>query len=216
MAMVLSLRWADVAAPDASSASRLPLSLPEALGPLVRSASMAFTIRPFAACLAAFEALEPPRSKAKKPRPVQKQEATHYASTGAWSRQDLSKFPKSGPPESLHQLADLEHSGIEALEDGPAFVAWANFGNAVGTWNAVDNEGSWQCAPGEWIIALAELGRDDDDDGDTLDVAFACWRVEDGYAVMITGYGGAKARIPAVSGIPWPEAFNEARLWYGE
>lgn len=177
---------------------------------------MSFPIRPFAASLAAFEALEPPKSKAKKPRPVTKQDATHYASQGAWSRKDLSKFPRSGPQESLHQLADLEQSGIEGLDDGPTFVQWAHFGNAVGTWNAVDNEGSWQCSPGEWIIALCELGRDDQDDGDTLDVAFACWRVEDGYAVMITAWDDAKARIPLVSGIPWPDEFKESRLWYGE
>lgn len=177
---------------------------------------MAFMLRPFAACLATFEALEPTKkSKAKKPRSVQKQEGTHYASSGAWSRADLSKFPRSGPPESLHHFADLEHSGIDGLDDGPTFVRWANFGNAVGTWNAVDEEGAWQCAPGEWLIALAELGRDDNDYGDTLDVAFACWRVEDGYAVMITPYRD-RARIAEVSGIPWPDALREARLWYGE
>ncbi|MDC0716162.1 hypothetical protein [Nannocystis bainbridge] len=177
---------------------------------------MSFVVRPFAACLAAFEALEPLKTRAKKHRPVTRQDAAHYASSGAWSRHDLSKFPKSGPQESLHQFADLEFSGITELDDGPRFVQWANFGNAVGTWNAVDDDGSWQCVPGAWIVALCELGRDDDDFGNTLDVAFACWRVEDGYAVMITPYGGAATRIPAVSGIPWPEAFKESRLWYGE
>lgn len=176
---------------------------------------MPFTLRPFAACLAAFEVLQPVKSKAKKPRPLTKQDATHYASSAAWSRHDLSKFPGSGPLESLHRFEDLGHSGIEGLDDGPQFVRWAHFGNAVGTWNAVDEEGSWQCDPGAWIVALCELGRDDGD-GDTLDVAFACWRVEDGYAAMVTPYSEAKTRIAAVSGIPWPETFKEARLWYGE
>ncbi|WAS90558.1 hypothetical protein [Nannocystis punicea] len=71
----------------------------------------------------------------------------------------------------------------------------------------------WQCTAGEWIVALCELGRDDEDFGNTLDVAFA-W--EDGHAVMITPYRGAATRIPAVSGIPWPEKLEASRRWYGE
>lgn len=175
----------------------------------------ALTLRPLATCLAAFEALPPHKSKAKKPRPVTRQDATHYASTGAWSRHDLSKFPSAGPLESLHRFEPARLSDIERLDDGPAFIRWANFGNAVGAWNAVDEEGRWQCEPGSWILALCELGRDDGD-GDTTDVAFACWRVEEGYAAMITPYSDAEARITAVSGIAWPETFHEARLWYGE
>ncbi len=179
---------------------------------------MPFSIRPFAECLAAFEALEP-RKKTKKPGPVTKQDATHYDSTGAWSRHDLSTFPSRGPLESLHRFEGLRDTGIGPLDDGPKLVQWANFGNAVGTWNAYDEEGRWQCDPGAWVVALCELGRNGDD-GYTIDVAFACWRVEDGYAVMITPwkppYSDVMTRIVAVSGIAWPETFTEARLWYGE
>ena len=126
-------------------------------------------------------------------------------------------WPKRPPIESLHLLSRIEDG---ALEDGAQFVSRANFGNAVGTWNAPDPSGAYAAKPGEWIIVQADLGRheDDDDDDDTVAVTFACWKVSDGYAVAITPMAQASVRVPIISGIPWPadDDWKQQALWYGE
>jgi hypothetical protein len=179
-------------------------------------------LRSFTACREAMLAHRPeakPKktTKSKKaPREFTKQDPVHYASTEAWAWDDLSAWPKSPPINSIHLLPKLD--GAEGLDDPEAFMARANFGNAVGTWNTRDEEASWACEPGQWLIIRAELVREEDE-GDGVALAFACWKVEEGFAVAIVDYGKAPAWLPSIMGLDaWPAqgSWKEASVWYGE
>ena len=160
-----------------------------------------------------------PRKTKKAPREFSKQEPVHYAATESWAWEDLSAWPKSPPIDSIHLLPKDDGSGW--LDDPESFMSNANFGNAVGTWNARDREGNWAGEPGQWMIIQAELAREEDEeDGrDGVAVTFAGWKVEEGLAVAVLDYGKAKEWLPRIMGLDaWPAqgAWKEASVWYGE
>lgn len=189
------------------------------------------TTTTFAAAVRALSELGPitvgqPKKKKKtdKPAELTKQASERASVKEAWAWGNLADWPRNPPLESLFLLKDAP-SGFGDDEDNPAsgkaFVSGSNFGNAIGTWNARDEEGRWACEPGEWILALADLARggdEDGEDGEGVGVAFACWKVAEGYAVAITRYGAASKRLPAILGMAWPggDAWKTASLWYGE
>jgi hypothetical protein len=167
-----------------------------------------FPIRPFADCVAAFRAVAPSKLK--------KQASPHYAGTEAWAWDDLEEWPERPPIESLHLVPDAPSDVLEAPQ---GFLDWANFGNAVGTWNVTDEEALWKGSPKCWILLLLELSREEDwEHGGGVDLVMACWRVEEGVAVGITELTDAgRARLLPVMGLAsWPDDFEPASLWYGE
>lgn len=161
----------------------------------------------------------PPRRKKKNatPPPLTQQTTIHYASSQAWAWDNLDEWPKTPPLESLHLTS--EPSGLGGDEEEPSakrFLDWANFGNAIGTWNVRDRRGQWACERGQWIVVRADLGRGEDEDEHTVGVTIACWEVEEGYAVFLTRLGEDSRRVPSIMGLAWPEEWKTETLWYGE
>jgi hypothetical protein len=92
--------------------------------------------------------------------------------------------------------------------------------------------GQWLSSPGAWIIVDVELvqeqaeGQDDyfdDEDGDGggggnyVDVVFALWKVEEGWAAAVWQPGDHDL-LARLMGLPvWPsEGWQSCEVWYGE
>ncbi len=150
-----------------------------------------------------------------------KQKSTHGAGKEAWAWVSLEDWPSNPPVESLH-LVSARPPGLGDAKHGPSakkFMDWGNFGNAIGTWNARDRQGQWAGVGGQWLVVRAELSRGDDEDGEDgegVAVVIACWKVAEGYAVMITRPYQASERVAAVMGMAWPASWQTESVWYGE
>ena len=179
-------------------------------------------LRTFAACREAMLAHRPavkPKKTKKAPREFSKQDPVHFEATESWAWEDLSAWPKRPPIDSIHLFPKAD--AAEWLDAPRSLMGSANFGNAVGTWNARDREADWACEPGQWMIIRAELLREEQeaDGADGVAVAFAGWKVEEGLAVAVMDYSKAKEWLPPIMGLdawPAPDAWKEESVWYGE
>lgn len=171
-------------------------------------------LRSFARCVEALARSSPDRKLIKQPSP-------HYASEEAYAFEDLSAWSDNPPVTSLYLHDD--DPGEDLLKDPKELVDYCNFGGAVGTWNA-NGTAQWVASdgPNPWIIAdvslVQEQAEEDDYDapGGYVDVIFAMWRVEEGYAVAVWD-SGEKVLLTEVMGLDaWPKGFQEAKVWYGE
>jgi hypothetical protein len=179
---------------------------------------MSFKLRPFSEVLALFKASNPK----KKPKSF---EGIHYAAQSAWSFGNLKQWPKSPPVTTLLQVDDPHRYDRDVLTKASALVSYANFGNAIGTWNA-GGDARWVCGSG-WILAEVELvqeqaGDDWGDDeggggGDYVDMLLAVWQLSDGWAAAVLETDKRGLAVSLMNLADWPsEGWQTERVWYGE
>lgn len=181
---------------------------------------MTFVLRPFDQCVEAFRASSPDEELREQSPPE------HYDALAAFSFANLKQWPTRPPLTSLYRMRDpLVHSG-EVLNDPQRLVAYSNHGTAVGTWNA-NGTGQWAHEPGAWIVADVELVQEqvDEDDfydeegsgGDYVNVIFALWKVEDGWAAAVWRSGERDTLAKVMGFDAWPTAgWEPCKVWYGE
>ena len=177
---------------------------------------MTFVLRPFARCLETFAASRPGEQLNEHPD-------GNYDTEKAYSFDDLSTWASDPPLTALYRQRDPLLHSKDVFTDPKMLLDYANFGNAIGTWNA-NGEARWQCSPDEWIIADVDLVQEQADDewgdeggGDYVSVVFALWKVEDGYAAAVCR-PNERPLLASVMGIgEWPsEGWQDAKVWYGE
>lgn len=151
--------------------------------------------------------------------------AEHYASEEAVALAPLGEWSDDPPVPTIsrQRLDDREADGY--TRDPRALVEYANFGGAIGTWNA-NGEGRWVSSPGEWILVAVELVQEqaegDSDDfedspGSWVSVLFALWRIAEGWACAVWRPADAEvlATIMGLDALP-SEGWVATRVWYGE
>lgn len=157
--------------------------------------------------------------------PVKTGVAEHYASEAAVSFDELGAWSDDPPVPliSLQRITDAE--AIRLTRDPKALVDYANFGGAVGTWNA-NGEGRWASSPGEWIVVDVELVQEqaeqdpdyyEDAPGSWVYIIFALWKVAEGWACAIWSPQETD-HLAMIMGLEaWPaEGWQATRVWYGE
>ncbi|HEY4059138.1 MAG TPA: hypothetical protein VGM39_21125 [Kofleriaceae bacterium] len=157
----------------------------------------------------------PTKRKPKKAPTLEQREA---AQGQLWAYTPVEKMPSPGKVvESLSFVSDedLEFDAIKQLDE-PNTVVSSSLWLGVGAWNASDEEASWAGERGAWMVIQAELSREED--GDTVDVVFAAWRVDGGLALFVTPLEDGVERAAAVSGLPIAdrEEWDEDKVFYGE
>lgn len=176
---------------------------------------MALKLKPFAEVLDIFKA----SNSKKKPKSF---DGIHYAALSAWSFGNLNAWPSNPPVPTLLQIADPKDHGPDVLKKASALLQYANFGNAIGTWNA---GGEARFASGkDWILAnvslVQEQASDDDDDegcpGDSVDMLLAVWRLSDGWAAAVLDSNAEDFLMRLMGLDAWPTKWKTERVWYGE
>ena len=139
---------------------------------------MSIPLRPFAEVLEVFRASEPKKKLKSFP-------GLHYAAEQAHSFGNLARWPSSGPVPTLVKVRDPRQHDEAVFSSAAALVGYANFGAAIGTWNA---RGAAEFVGGEgWILASVELRQEQADDGyegpgDEVSLLLAVWTLSDGWA----------------------------------
>lgn len=144
----------------------------------------------------------------------------HYAAEIAYSFRDLSRWPSAPPVTTLARVRDPHEHDEKVLQSARALVSYANFGNAIGTWNS-NGTAAWVGGEG-WILADVELTQEQADDGyegsgDYVSLLLAVWRLSDGWAaaVLQSGERELAAKLLGLDG--WPsEGWQTESVWYGE
>lgn len=168
--------------------------------------------RPFQAALDAFRAREPRAHEQTPP---------HYDAAVAWAGKNLASWPKNPPLPSLYLMKNPDGYSGAVTTDARTLVEYANFGSAVGTWNA-KGTARWACAPDEWIVADVSLVQEQADEdgedapGNYVDLLLAMWRVEEGWAAAILKSGDAAWMQELIGLAEWPSLGRHSEVWYGE
>lgn len=174
---------------------------------------MSLPLRPFEDVLTIFRASNPKKKLKTYPN-------LHYAALEAHSFGNLARWPSNPPVSTLAKVRDPRDHDETLFQSAAALLRYANFGAAIGTWNA---GGTAQWVGGEdWILASVDLTQEQADDGyegsgDYVSVILAVWRLEDGWAAAILR-DTERALAAALLGLPgWPEqGWSAERVWYGE
>lgn len=174
---------------------------------------MTLPTRSFDDVLAIFRASSPKKKLKTFPE-------LHYAAEMAYSFGDLAKWPRSPPVTTLARVRDPHQHDEKVLTSASALVGYANFGNAIGTWNA-NGTAAWVGGEG-WILASVDLTQEQADDGyegvgDYVSLLLAVWRVRDGWAaaVLRSGEQELAAKLLGLEG--WPaDGWQTESVWYGE
>lgn len=179
---------------------------------------MSFALRPFDAALAALRATKPGAA-------LHSGQGEHYDAEVAYSFESVGEWSHDPPVPTLYRMKNPLGYSDEILADPKVFVDYANFGGAVGTWNA-NGSGRWCASPGEWILVDVELVQEqaeqdpdyfEGDPGAYVYVVFALWRTSDGWAAAVWPPSDVDA-LAAIIGLDgWPaEGWQPATVWYGE
>lgn len=174
---------------------------------------MSLILRSFDDVLSAFRASNPKKKLKTFPN-------VHYAALSAHSFGNLAKWPSDPPVSALLQMRDPHDHDDKVFQSAAALVSYANFGSAIGTWNA-RGTGSWTGGEG-WILASVDLTQEQADDdyegsGDYVSLILALWKLSNGWAaaVLRSDEQALAARLVGLDG--WPEAgWQEEPVWYGE
>lgn len=151
--------------------------------------------------------------------------AEHYASEEAIALAPLGEWSDDPPVPTISRQRMTDDEGRTLTSDPKALVDYANFGGAIGTWNA-HGEGRWVASPGEWILVDVELVQEqaeEDPDyfeeapGSWVNVLFALWRVAEGWvcAVWRPADAAVLATIMGLDALP-ADGWVATRVWYGE
>jgi len=163
---------------------------------------MALKLRPFAEVLDVFKATAPK----KKPKSF---DGIHYAALSAWSFGNLNAWPSNPPIPTLLQIANPKDHGPDVLKKASALLQYANFGNAIGTWNA---GGEARFASGkDWILANVSLTQEQ-----AQDMLLAVWRLSDGWAAAVLDSHAEDLLTRLIGLDAWPSKWKTERVWYGE
>jgi hypothetical protein len=158
-------------------------------------------------------------------------EHEHYDTIGTWSFDPVGTWASRPPFSVIYQQRNPLGHSKQILSDANKLLDYANFGGAIGTWNA-KGPADWLNSPGEWIIVDAELvqeqaeGQDDyfdDEDGEGgfggnyVDVVIALWKVEEGWAAAVWRPSD-RDLLAKLMGLPaWPsKGWKKCEVWYGE
>ncbi|HFE45890.1 MAG TPA: hypothetical protein ENJ18_10445 [Nannocystis exedens] len=178
--------------------------------------STGFTVRPFQDSVQIMRAANPQGH-------LYSGVAEHHASELACSFDELGVWPKNPPVALISAQRITDEQAIEMTRDPRALVAYCNFGGAVGTWNA-NGEGRWAASPGEWIVVDVELAQEQaegsgfvDTPGAYVDVVFALWRIQGGWACAVWSPIDCEA-LAIIMGLDhWPRrGWTATKVWYGE
>lgn len=178
---------------------------------------MSFTVRSIEDAVAALQATNPEQ-------PLNQDKASHHDNVTAWSFGKVNGWPNNPPVSTLYQQKNPLRTAATVLTSPKSLVSYCNF-EAVGTWNS-KGPARWLASAnaGDWIIVLADLQQeqfdpdaDEDFGGGQVAVAFALWRVTEGYAAAVWNKWDT-AGLAKVMGLDaWPtEGWAEATVWYGE
>lgn len=177
---------------------------------------MGFAIRPFEQCVEVF--------RGSRKGELSAQQGEHYDTQQAYAFENLEDWSDDPPVTSLYLQKDPFGYSERVLEDPKTLVEYSNFGGAVATWNA-NGSGQWCGSPGEWLMVAVELVQEqaEDDDfgydapGNYVDVIFAIWKVEEGYACAVWR-PDERDLLASVMGLDsWPaEGWQAVDVWYGE
>lgn len=178
---------------------------------------MSFNVRSIQAAVAALQATRPEQ-------PLNSGKAEHHDNAMAWSFGKLKGWPSSPPVSTLYQQNNPLRTSAKVLSAPKSLVDYCNF-EAVGTWNA-KGHGRWLASPneGDWIIVLADLQQeqfdpdaDEDFGGGQVAVAFALWRVTEGYAAAVWNKWDTATLASLIGLDAWPaEGWADVSVWYGE
>ena len=174
---------------------------------------MSIPLRSLADVLAIFRATEPKKKLKSFP-------GLHYAALEAHSFGNLASWPRRPPVPVLASMRDPQEHDERVLQSAAALVSYANFGAAIGTWNA-SGSADWTGGDG-WIIASVDLSQEQAEDGyegpgDYVSLLLGLWRLSDGWAaaVLRSGERELMARLVGLEG--WPEqGWKTEAVWYGE
>ncbi len=171
-------------------------------------------LRSFSDVLAIFQASNPKKK-------LKSHAGLHYAAEIAWSFKSLKSWPTDPPVSALVKVRDPRDHDEDVLKGARALVSYANFGNAIGTWNS-GGTGSYVCGE-DWILAQVELTQEQADDdyeggaGDYVSLILAVWRLSDGWAAAILR-DDERALAASLLGLEaWPqEGWETEKVWFGE
>jgi hypothetical protein len=160
------------------------------------------------------------RFKASNPtKKLKSFERVHYAALEAWSFKSLSSWPSNPPVTTLLKVRDPREHDEAVLRSAKSLVGYANFGNAIGTWNA-RGTGRW-VGGADWILAQVGLTQeqagDEEASGDYVSLILAVWQLEDGWAAAVFRSDERELAMTLMGKAAWPEAgWQEEAVWYGE
>ena len=178
--------------------------------------STGFTVRPFEDSVQIMRAAHPDGI-------LYSGVADHHASELACSYGELGVWSEEPPMSLISAQRISEEEAVRLTADPKALVDYANFGGAVGTWNA-NGEGRWSASEGQWIVVDVELVQEqaedsglDDGPGSYVDVIFALWRIQGGWACGVWSPRDSEA-LAIIMGLDrWPrEGWLATKVWYGE
>jgi len=178
--------------------------------------STGFTVRPFEDSVRIMRAAHPSG-------PLFSGVAEHHASELACAYSELGVWSEDPPVSLISAQRITDAHAIELTSDPAALVNYANFGGAIGTWNA-NGEGRWTSSPGEWIVVDVELAQEqaqesgfDKAPGSYVDVVFALWRIQGGWVCGVWSPNDSEA-LAIIMGLErWPrEGWVATKVWYGE
>lgn len=171
---------------------------------------MSYVIRPFAEAVAVLRKAQP-KLREQKPQ--------HYDAATAYSSFDLAKWPRRPPLASLYLMKNPALYSDAVMTDAKTLVEYANFGSAIGTWNA-NGTASWTCAPAEWIIASVSLTQEQAEDGDApgdhVNLLLALFRTEEGVAAAVLPSGERELLRQLIGLEAFPTLAQHSKVWYGE
>jgi hypothetical protein len=180
--------------------------------------SVGFTPRPFEDCIRIMRAANPEGE-------LFSGVAEHHASELAVAYGELGQWSETPPVPLISAQRITDDEAIRLTQDPKALVAYANFGGAIGTWNA-NGDGRWNASPGAWIVVDVELIQEQaeadpdyfgDAPGAYVDVVFALWRIQGGWAAGVWSPADCEA-LAIIMGLEhWPrDGWQATRVWYGE
>lgn len=175
---------------------------------------MPFALRSFQDVLELFRATDP----TKKPKSYPN---VHYAAYEAWSFKSLKSWPRDPPVNMLARMPDPGAYDEDVMLTAKALVEYANFGNAIGTWNA---RGEASRARGEgWILAAVNLTQEQADEdgedapGNYVSLILAVWRLSDGWAAAVLRDTEHELAARLIGLDAWPaEGWVNEEVWFGE
>ena len=178
--------------------------------------STGFTVRPFEDSVKIMRAANPEGT-------LYSGVAEHHASELACSYEQLGIWSEAPPVSLISAQRITDEHATQLTRDPKALVEYSNFGGAIGTWNA-NGEGRWTASPGQWIVVDVELvqeqaeqGGFEDAPGSYVDVVFALWRIQGGWASAVWSPADSEA-LAIIMGLDrWPrEGWSATKVWYGE
>lgn len=145
-------------------------------------------------------------------RGVREQEAQHYDASTAFSAEDLDEWPDDAPLRSIYLM---KSDRGDSIKDAKGLAEYSNFGNAIGIWNA-NGTARYAALPKKWIVVELSLVQEQDEDGDSVDLLLALWRVSEGWAAAVWECDEEDSLRKVIGLREWPTLSKSSAVWYGE